>query len=96
MIMSTEDIYEGSFAEFVAGESYVSPSEKRWLKWVRPVERLAGLKTLDGDQEADGYSLDYAHDAFMDGLTVAEYVAEINENRLAAFVAANSLGLIEE
>lgn len=32
---------------------------------------------LDGDQEKDSYSLDFAHDAFMDGLTAERHAAEV-------------------
>jgi hypothetical protein len=57
------------------GESFVSEGEKAWFRWVKKVEKLLG-HSLDGDQEKDGYSLDYAHDAFMDGLTAEQYAAE--------------------
>jgi hypothetical protein len=70
------DLSEHPFAEFMAGESYVSPYEARWLAWVKAAEKKLG-HSLDGDQERDGYSLDYAHDAFADGLTVEQYVAEV-------------------
>jgi len=68
------DIVEGSFMEFAAGESYVSPRERDWLRWVKRVEKIVG-REIDGD-EGDGICLDYAHDAFCDGLTPEEYVAE--------------------
>jgi hypothetical protein len=60
----------------LASESYVSPDEVRWYAFVRAAE--AKLKHgLDGNQQADGFSLDYAHDFFADGATVAEYVEEV-------------------
>lgn len=69
------DIFEGSHAEFVASESYVSPGEKRWLAWVKQVETLLG-HSLDGDQQDDGYSLDFAFDDFEHGLTPEQYVSD--------------------
>ncbi len=85
----TPDIFEGSFMEFVHNESWVSANEKRWLKWVGEVEEILGFcdargrLTLDGNQDEDGYSLDFAHDAFADGCTPAEYAAEVAAARKA-------------
>lgn len=62
--------------EFIAAESYVSPRERAWLRWTEAVERLLG-HSLDGDQQRDGYSLDYAYDAFDAGDTPAQYFADI-------------------
>lgn len=73
---------EHPFMDFVASESYVSPTEKRWLAWVKKVEKLLG-HNLDGNQNTDGYSLDFAHDAFMDGATADEYVAEVRIHKAA-------------
>jgi hypothetical protein len=56
-------------------ENYESPAEKRWLKWVAQVEKIVG-HDLDGDQDKDGYSLDYANNAFAWGLTPQQYVAD--------------------
>lgn len=75
-----DDIFEGSFMEFAVGESYVSPRERAWERWVAKVEKLLG-HDLDGNQDRDGYSLDYAYDAFADGLSVAEYAAEVQSGR---------------
>lgn len=74
----SDDLNEHPFAVFMAGESHVSASEKAWLRWVKQVERLLG-HSLDGDQEVDGYSLDFAHDAFCDGLSPQDYVDEVRE-----------------
>jgi hypothetical protein len=63
-------------------ENYVSPTEARWYAWVRAVELKLG-HSLDGNQQTDGYSLDYAHDAFADGVTVADYVAEVRAENAA-------------
>lgn len=70
------DVMEGSHLEFAFAESFVSARERAWLAWVEVSEGLLG-HDLDGDQDADGYSLDYAHDAFCADLTPAEYVAEV-------------------
>lgn len=59
-------------------ETFASPREQDWLKWVAVVESLLG-HSLDGNQMSDGYSLDYAADAFADGVSPQEYVEEICE-----------------
>ncbi|HVO30499.1 MAG TPA: hypothetical protein VMV18_07175 [bacterium] len=48
-----------------------------WERWVRLAEHFAG-HSLDGDQLADGYSLDYAYEAFRSGMTAREYAAQID------------------
>lgn len=58
-------------------ETYESPTERRWFRFVADVERLAGLDTLDGNEREDGYSLDGAYDDFLAGETAAEYAADI-------------------
>lgn len=66
--------------EFIAHESGTDAegrAEARWLKWAERVERLAGLHTLDGDQEQDGYSLDYAYDAYCEGCAAEEHANAI-------------------
>lgn len=66
----------------LASESYVGPHERAWMTWARKVEKLLG-HNLDGDQERDGYSLDYAHDEFCNGLSPEQYVAEVGERQAA-------------
>lgn len=73
-----DDIFEGSHAEFVANESFVSDGEKRWLAWVKAVEKLLG-HSLDGNQQDDCYSLDFAYDDFEAGLTPDQYVAGVRK-----------------
>lgn len=51
-----------------------TPGERRWLLWLSQVEALLGVDSLDGDQENNGYSLDFASDAFDRGETPEEYV----------------------
>lgn len=61
--------------ENVASESGApSTSEAAWLRWVAKAERIAG-HGLDGDQDVDGYSLDFAFDAFRAGTSAADHVA---------------------
>ena len=57
-------------------ESYVSPLERDWERWVRKVEALIG-HGLDGNQRADGYSLDVAYDVFINRETSVSYATEI-------------------
>jgi hypothetical protein len=74
-----EDLSEHPFSpESVACElGLLSPGERRWMKWVSDAEALLGIDSLDGDQEGDGYSLDYAQDAYSDGLTPEQYADEV-------------------
>lgn len=58
--------------DFSAGEECA-----RWEAWCVEVERLAGIGSLDGDQDRDGYSLDRAFDAWEVGVSAAEYAASI-------------------
>lgn len=78
--MTYDDLNDHPFAVHMAGEAYESPAEKAWLAWCARVERLLG-HSLDGDQARDGYSLDYASDEFSNGLTPAQYVAEVRERQ---------------
>lgn len=71
-----DDIFEGSFMEFVAGESFVSDSERAWLRWARKVERLL-VHDLDGDQSTEGHSDDYAYAAWEAGDSPEEYAAAV-------------------
>lgn len=52
-----------------AAEQPETDSDRRWSAWCRRVEEIAGIASLDGDQEKDGYSLDYSHDAYRAGVT---------------------------
>lgn len=63
----------------LASESYVSPGERGWYEFVRQVEKRLGFG-LDGNQQTDGFSLDYAHAAFEAHVTPTEYVAEVYED----------------
>jgi hypothetical protein len=63
-------------AALLASESYESPSDREWARWVRRAEKKLG-HSLDGNQATDGYSLDYAHDYFANMDTVEDYVADV-------------------
>lgn len=63
-------------------ENYVSHGEVRWYAWVRACEVNLG-HGLDGNEATEGFSLDYANDAFEAGVTVAEYVSEVMANKAA-------------
>ncbi len=57
-------------------ETHQSFSEARWLKWASEVERLADID-LDGNQEEDGYSIDFAYDRFLTGESADSYAESI-------------------
>lgn len=71
------DGHDSTFMDFVRSESFISESEREFETFIKSVEEIVG-HSLDGDQNCDGYSLDFAHDAFADGLTPSEYAAEIS------------------
>lgn len=80
--LDTPNLAEHPFQQFMTGESYVSDDERAWLRWVKRVERCLG-HSLDGNEEWDGYSLDYAHDDFLAGVTVPEYVEDVMIRKIA-------------
>lgn len=53
-----------------------SAAETDWERWVNRAEYFAG-HSLDGDWTVDGYSLDYAHDAYENGISAKAYVTSI-------------------
>lgn len=55
---------------------FVSSNERRFFAWVCQAEDMLG-HGLDGDQSADGYSLDYARTAFDEEWSVVEYVLTV-------------------
>lgn len=67
-------------------ETYVNQGEKAWEAWVKKVERLLG-HSLDGNQKTDGYSLDFAYEAFLEGDTPADHVVEVRAQKEALFTA---------
>lgn len=59
-----------------ASESYVSDDERRWENWLKQVELCLG-HDLDGNQQAQGYCMDYAYAAFEVGERVINYVEDV-------------------
>jgi hypothetical protein len=67
--------------EMIAYEFGASNEDRRWDRWTALVERLLG-HDLDGDQDVDGYSIDFAFDEFRKRITPAQYVATVKSNQL--------------
>ncbi len=67
--------------EFAQLESFVSESENAWLDWANECEKALG-HSLDGDYETDGYSMDGAYSAWQSGVSIADFVATVNSNKL--------------
>lgn len=61
-------------------ETATSQKEQLWLIYAKKIENALG-HSLDGDEWADGYSLDGAYDHFLRGTKASEYLAEIRENK---------------
>lgn len=76
-IDDTPSLDDHPMAVFAAGESYESPGDRAWAKWVKKAERLLG-HDLDGNQDTEGYSLDSAYAAFEAGEAAKTYVDEVN------------------
>ena len=57
-------------------------SDARWLKWAAEVERLLG-HDLDGNENEDGYSLDFAYEAFSAGHIPAQLRERRDEEETA-------------
>lgn len=55
-------------------------SEARWLKWAAEVERLLG-HDLDGNENEDGYSIDFAYEAFSAGHIPASYAGDVAKKK---------------
>jgi hypothetical protein len=73
-----------------ASESYVSDSEREWLRWVAKVEKLIG-HDLDGDQDRDGYSLDYAYGCWEAGDPPEQHAILVRLNEASAEAAFGPL-----
>lgn len=76
--------------ETYEAETFVSTGERAWLAFVACVERLLG-HDLDGDQDRDGYSIDFALLAFEVGTTASDYALQVQAAR--ASVHARGAGL---
>lgn len=51
-----------------------------WNQWIEDLEAILG-HSMDGDQVVDGYSLDYAHEAFNAGLPPFEYSQKVTDTK---------------
>ena len=58
-------------------ETHTPNWEREYFKFLADVEKQLG-HDLDGDQDADGYSLDFAWAFFDDGLTASEAADEFH------------------
>ncbi len=60
-----------AFHAHEAGTDAAGRAERAWLDWAKKVETLIG-HDLDGDQDADGYSIDRAVDLYESKWTAIE------------------------
>lgn len=82
-----DDINDHTDAELARREhvwemGYESPEEKRWYSWCAQVENalcIGKLETLCNDE--DHCSLDDASNCFDRGMSVADYVAAVEQAR---------------
>jgi hypothetical protein len=68
--------------EFAELESR-SLGKNGWQIWAEKVEKILG-HDLDGNQDTDGYSMDYAFAAWNNGLMPFEYVAQVKNTKAGA------------
>lgn len=68
------------FMDISAFELDESTRISEWEKWVKRCEYLLG-HSLDGCQEEDGYSLDWANDAFDNDEDPIVFVARVRANK---------------
>lgn len=76
----TSDRNDHTDAEFARRQHLAEMAEdnegdRRWNRYCSDVEAALGIRSLDGDEAADGYSLDSAYDAFASGLVSAREYA---------------------
>lgn len=65
-----------NFFEFHRYESDAATQVSPFEKWAKRVEVILG-HDLDGDQQRDGYSLDFALVAFENGMTPQAYATTV-------------------
>lgn len=58
-----------------------SSHDARWSKWIGRVETLLQINSLDGDQEQDGYSLDFAYRDFLRNVSPETYAIGVKRAR---------------
>jgi hypothetical protein len=68
--------------DFYTIETHVSIGEKRWLKWINEAEKIIG-HSLDGDEEVDGFSYDFAYCCFEEGDSPSNYVENVKSRNMA-------------
>jgi len=76
-----------AFMDFATSESAQLDGDAAWLAWCDRAEAVLG-HDLDGDDSAeskaagksDGYSLDGAYGAFIDGVTADGYAQAVKSN----------------
>lgn len=67
-------------AEVWAHEMASEFGSSDWERWAEKAESLLG-HDLDGDENRDGFSLDGAHEAYKDGMSVRDYVSAVNSQK---------------
>lgn len=73
---------ESVHMDFAARESAELVASS-WENFANDLEDILG-HSLDGDQESDGYSLDYAHSAFNAGYTAGDYAMKVELSKALA------------
>lgn len=73
--MALDDLNDHPFAIHAAAEA-AGLDDTAWERWTARAEKILG-HSLDGNQELDGYSLDFAFDAFKAGTSAEDYAASI-------------------
>lgn len=79
--MAYDDMSDHPFAIHMATERAGNEKDD-WERWVGKAEGLVG-HSLDGNQDADGYSLDWALECFNEGSTPEDFVAMIGDKDAA-------------
>lgn len=83
--MAMDDLSDHPFAVHMEAERAGSSTSK-WERWIAAAENVFG-KSLDGNQDDDGYSLDWALEVFESGSTAEEFVAMIGTDAKPSFSA---------
>jgi hypothetical protein len=63
------------------GQMRTVPPLRRWNEWLCAAEKILGLDSLDGNERTDGYSLDFAYDAWKGGLSPDTYASDVRAVR---------------
>lgn len=84
-----------NFMEFHRYEIDAATKVSAWERWVKRVEKILG-HDLDGNQEIDGYSLDFAGDEFEKGVSPEQYAQSVREVRENQRVAPSGICRVDE